>query len=276
MCRRLTDCGIARGVRAGVHLVLLSVAIFAFTVFGSAQGSRVVRWQESAPAAKRLSHDGIVAKQLIVDEMSFTAAVTDRGDSFCLQVEIHNAGQRTIDVRSGSIQLQAIRPRFRMLGFIPAPTLAASVRRSAGSRAAGIEGQGSVATTTVHEQLPVTVTSFNPASILDPTQPTTITTMGTETVVRTVPDQIARAQSQNEGIAIRNRAEADARQIVESALTDARLGQGSQVAGRLYFERDDQVTETVVRLQVDGVTVDIPFTARKKTSLLRRGAVIFD
>jgi cell division septum initiation protein DivIVA len=149
------------------------------------------------------------------------------------------------------------------------------VRRSADRRAAGIEGLGSVATTTVHEQVPVMVTSFNPASVLDPTQPTTVTTTGTETVVKTVPDEAARSRAQIEAQDIRRRAEAEARQILGSALTAARLAHGSRVAGALYFDRDDGLTEALVVVRLDALTIEIPFSAIKRRSLLGRGTLTF-
>lgn len=254
---------------------LIVAAVLACTAIVSAQDVRVIRWQDSGPASKRLSHEGLVAKQLTVDQVSVSAEITDRGDSFCVQVEIDNAGQSTIDLRPSSISLQEIQPRSKDLFFIPAQTLAEGVRRSANSRAAGLEGQASIATTTVHEQVPVLVTSFNPASILDPTQPTTVTTPSTETVVRLVPDEAARSRAEAEARTIRGQAAKDSRRIVALALTDTRVIPGSHIVGTLYFEHDDELEEAVVLIPVGAVSVEIPFRTRKRSALLARRTMIF-
>jgi hypothetical protein len=257
------------------RMPLISVAVLAFTALVFAQDIRVIRWQDSGPASKRLLREGIVAKQLVVAQVSVSAAITDRSDSFCVQLEIDNAGQSTVDVRPGSIRLQKSQPSSQNLFLITAQTLAERVRRSANSRAAGIEGQASIATTTVHEQVPVLVTSFNPASILDPTQPTTITTPSTETIVKLAPDETARLRAQAEAQTIRGQAETESRRIVALALTDARLSHGSHIAGTLYFEHDDKLEEAIVLIPIGAVTVEIPFRTLKRWAWLGGRTMIF-
>lgn len=250
-----------------------SAAVVGIAAF--AQDTRVIRWHDADPNSNRTVRAGVVAKQVVAGRISVTAQLIDRGDSFRLRLEVSNDGSTPFDVRPELVQLQAVRPRSTLLSPIAADTLAKAVRRSADRRAAGIEGLASVATTTVHEQVPTIVTSFNPASVLDPSQPTTVTTMGTETVVKTVPDDAARSRAQIEAQDIRRRAAAEARQILGSALTAVQLAHGSRVEGALYFDTQDDLTEALVVVRVGAVTVEIPFTAIERRSLLGRGTLTF-
>ena len=110
---------------------------------------------------------------------------------------------------------------------------------------------------------------LNPASILDPTQPGTLTTMRTDTVVRTVPDDGARLRSRGEAQATRHRASLQARHVIQSALRGGPLAPQARVAGTVYFERDGHATSVLVQVPLAGLTVEIPFTARRSGWLRR-------
>lgn len=252
-----TDAG-RRGddVSMGKRILILALA-FAFAV----------------QAVLGAAQDG-VTKQRAIGDLVLTASLTDRRDSFSLTLEVRNVGPTDIELRPEVITLRMIQPRVATLSFVEADALERRITRSADGTAAVIEGQGLVATTTVHEQVPVVEVAFNPASVLDPTQPGTLTTMRTDTVVRTVPDEGARLRSQGEAQATRHRASLQARHVNQSALRGGTLASQARVAGTVYFERDGHATSVLVQVPLGGVTVEIPFTARRSGGWRR--ALIFE
>lgn len=128
---------------------------------------------------------------------------------------------------------------------------------------------------TVVETVPVIDVKPNPAAATDPTQHATIVTMGSETVVRTVPDDGEWLRAQSEGAGIRSRSDKEAKRILERAFTDGVLPPGSLAAGSIYYQRDAGIEEVLVRIPLGNVVAEIPFTAAREHRLIGRSSLRF-
>jgi len=256
-------------------VLAIGVAICALSAVETATGQRIVRWGDTGPGSKTTLPDGTIAKHLVVDEIGVTASVVDREHSFEARLEFTNGSSSLLDLKPELVELYSVRPRLAPLRVVAAPALAEKVRRTGDSRAGAIELHGFTATTTRPETVPVVEVSPNPAALTDPTQPATIVTMGTSTVIKTVPDDAERMRTQNEGAAIRQQANADARRIVQGALRGGRVAPASRAAGSVYFERDNAAQEVLLRIPLGQVTVEIPFAGSKRWRLVGPRPVIF-
>jgi hypothetical protein len=63
-------------------------------------------------------------------------------------------------------------------------------------------------------------------------------------------------------------AEAERKQILNTALKTTRLAYNSQIMGRVYYDREKTVEEILLRIPLGELTVEIPFTAVRKRSFL--------
>jgi hypothetical protein len=247
-----------------VPTIVIAVAVCTIAHLDSATGQRVVRWQDTGPGSRTISQHGAVAKHFLVDQIQITASILDERHSFAVRLEFTNAAGTELDLAPGLVELHVVRPRPTLMQAVPAAALAKRVRNDGNARAGAVELQGLAAMTTRTEQEPVVEVSPNPAAATDPTQPATIVTMNTRTVVKTVPDDSERSRTQLEGAALRHSANVDGKRIVDGALTAVRLAPGSRVVGAVYYERDDAAKEVLVRLLLPPATVEIPFTATKR------------
>jgi hypothetical protein len=265
-----------KGWNTLMQLIFILAAMALLAAAGSADAPGTDRLEQSPRLSTRLGQDGLVIKQVVFPEVTIAASIRDRGDAFSVEVEISNDGQSELDLRPDDVIIEVTRPGLRRLAPVPPGVVADNVLRRARSEAAGVEGRGFGATTVIHEQVPVVETSFNPASIGDPSQPTTVTTMKSETVVRVVPDEAARLQAWGEAAAIRSSAEVQARKIVASALVRGPVAGNSKVSGFVYFERQADVQEVVLRVPLGALTPEISFTAAKKRPFPWKQILLFE
>src|SRR5262245_52237179 len=110
-----------RYMRIKVFLPCISVVVLALTTLSFSQTTRVVRWEVSGANSKRFFREGVVVKQLLVDgvdEVTVTASIKDRPDSFSVELEVVNRGRRQLELRPQYVQLQVIRPGSKNLSFI--------------------------------------------------------------------------------------------------------------------------------------------------------------
>ena len=260
-----------------VHIIAIGFAVCALSVFHGPLAQRIVRWDDTSPGSgtKSTSTDGTIAKHLVVDQIAISASLVDRGHSFEAVLEFTNASLTTVDLRPELVELHRVRPRPAPLQLVAASTLADKVRSTGNGRAGAIELQGFAATTTRPETVPVVEVAPNPAALTDPTQPPTIVTMGTSTVINTVPDDAERMRTLGEGAVIRQQADAAARRIVQSALRGGRVAPTSRAAGSVYYQRDGATREVLLRIPLGQVTVEIPFAGSKRWRLIGPRPVIF-
>jgi len=275
-----------------VCLPLLSVVILAVTNLGFSQNQTTVRWEEAAANSTRFMRDGVVVKQLVTDGangITVTASIKDSPDNFyqvnpinptfnlqCqgyrsqffyVELELKNHNQSVQEIRPEDMKLLVIRPGSKDILFIPAGTVAKKVTNSANQCASAIETNGLLATKTEIKHVPVTETNLNPASINDPTQPATITTTRIDVVTETVPDPHTRGMAQIEGRRIRSKGQVAANRILGTALKSATLAANSSISGAIYYDREKDVEEVLLRIPLGSVSVEIPFKAVKRWSL---------
>ena len=249
-------------MRLLVYPSLIAAVLITLATFGFAQNQRTIRWQESQPGSTLLLRTGGVSKELVVDGakgVTITASISERFNRLCVDLEINNFTLKTIEIRPEDIQLQGSYPGFANPRLVRAEALAKEITDAARRRAAMAESSGSTATKTVHETVPVTETTYNPASAGDPTQPAVITTTKTETRVNTVPDDAARARASHEAAAIRGRAETDQRQILGTALRAAPLAGNTLVRGKIYYDYGRYLQDTILRIPLGDTIIEIPF-----------------
>jgi ASC-1-like (ASCH) protein len=266
-------------MRIKVFLPCISVVVLALTTLSFSQTTRVVRWEVSGANSKRFFREGVVVKQLLVDgvdEVTVTASIKDRPDSFSVELEVVNRGRRQLELRPQDVQLQVIRPGSKNLSFIPADRIAKRVIDSENLRASGVEASGFTTFKTVVEHVPVTDVTPNPAAINDPTQPAVTVTTRIDVVTKTVPDDHSRWAASSQAASIRMNAEADRRLILNTALKTILLTRDSRIVGRTYYDRENNAQEVLLRIPLGDLTVEIPFTAVRKTMFLAPARIKFE
>ena len=257
-------------MRVKIHLPVISCAVLALASIGFSQTTRVVRWDISDANSKRVSRDGVTAKQLSVDGVdgvTVTASIRDRSGNFSVELEVSNRGKKSIDIRPEDIQLQMIRPWSRNLSYVSAETIAGRIMTSENHRAFNVEAAGANATRTVVEHVPVTDVSPNPESITDPTKPAVTVSTRVDVVTKVEPDYNARHMASAEAAGIRSNAEAARRRIMSESLKPAILTRDSQTRGMIYYDRETNAREVLLRIPLGELTVEIPFTAVWKPGL---------
>jgi hypothetical protein len=232
--------------------------------------------------------NGVVVKQLVIDGVNgitVMASIKDpdnfyqvnppfniecqssRSPFFYVELELKNHSQNVLEIRPEDMQLQLIRPGSKNALFVPAGTVAKKVTNSAKQCASDIETKGLLATKTEIRHVPVTETKINSASINDPTQPATITTTRIDVVTETVPDHHIRGMAQIESRSIRSESQEAANRILSTALQSSSLATNSRVAGGIYYDREKEVQNVLLRIPLGGLLVEIPFKAVKRWSL---------
>jgi hypothetical protein len=257
-------------MRIKIYLSIISCAVLALTTIGFSQNPRIVRWETSNANSKRIFNKDVVVKQLSVDgvdEVTVTASIRERSDSFSVELEVRNHGKKNLDVRPEDIQLQMIRPWSRNLPFISAETIARRIIDSENLRASRIESAGANASRTVVQHVPVTEVSPNPESINDPTKPAVTVNTRIDVVTKIEPDYPARNVAASQSDSVRKSAEGARRRIVSAALQPAILPPGSQTGGMIYYYRETEAREVLLRIPLGELTVEIPFTAVWKSGL---------
>jgi len=257
-------------MRVKSYLSVISCAVLALTTIGFSQTPRIVRWEISDANSKRVFHKGVAAKQLSVDGVdgvTVTASIMDRPDSFSVELEVRNHGKKNLDVRPEDIQLQMIRPWSRNLSFISAETIARRIMESENLRASRVEAAGANAFRTVVEHVPVTDVTPNPESINDPTKPAVTVSTRIDVVTKLEPDYQARYAASSQADSIRKSAEITRRRIVNAALNPIILTPDSQTGGLIYYDREKDAREVILRIPLGELTVEIPFTAVWKPRL---------
>jgi hypothetical protein len=265
-------------MRIKIYLPIISIAILALTTLAS-QTPRIVRWEVSDANSKRFFREGVVVKQLLVDgvdEVTVTASIKDRSDSFSVEVGVSNRGKQSFDLRPQDIQLQVIRPGSKSLSFIPAERLAKRITDKGNLRASAAEAAWAPAFKTVVEHVPVTDVTPNPAAVNDPTQPAVTVTTRIDVVTKTVPDEHARFAASAQAASIRRSAEADVRQILSTALVTIHLTRDSRIGGRVYYDREENAREVLLRIPLGELTVEIPFTALMRPVFLAPAVIKFE
>jgi hypothetical protein len=268
-----------RYMRINIYLPVILGAILALTTLGFSQTARIVRWEASGANSKRFSRKDVVVKQLLVDGVdgiTVTALIRDRPDSFSVELEFSNHGKQNLDLRPQDIQFQMIRPGSRNLSFIPAERIAKKLIDSENLRAFSVEAVGAMAVKTVVEHVPVTETTPNPAAVNDPTQPAVTVTTRIDVVTKTVPDDHARFVASSQAASIRMSAEADRKQILNTALKTTLLTRNSQISGKVYYDREKHAREVLLRIPLGELTVEIPFTAVSKSAFLAPAKIKFE
>jgi hypothetical protein len=138
------------------------------------------------------------------------------------------------------------------------------IQNVAHTQAASKELSAFMATKTVVE----TETKYVDVTTYGADGPKTEKRLVTETKVKTVPDDNARWQAEGEASRIRTSAWSEARAVVRDALKPATLQPGASASGALYFSGDSSAKEVLLRVPLDGVSVEIPFKAVKKRVFL--------
>jgi hypothetical protein len=247
-----------------IAAIVVAAGLCTILALDAATGQPIVRWEDTGPGSKTALPSGSIAKHLFIGQIQMIASVLDLDHSFAVRLELSNGGVTELVLTPGLVELDAVQPRPIHIERLAVTALADRVRTDGYGRAGAVELQGLAAMTTRTEQEPVVDVSPNPAAAADPTQPATIVTMNTKTVVKTVPDESERSRTQMEAATIRHRARLDAQQIVDGALLDGRVAPGSRAAGAVYFKRETEATEVLARIVLPAATVEIPFTATKR------------
>jgi len=266
-------------MRIKIYPPVILGAILALLTLGLSQTPRVVRWEVSDANSKRFFRNDAVVKQLLVDGVdgiTVTAAIKDRLDSFSVELEVNSHGKQNLELRPQDIQLQVVRPGSKNLSFIPPDVLAKRVIDSENLKAARVEAAGLTALKTVVEHVPVTDVTPNPAHVNNPTEPAVTVATRIDVVTKTVPDEHARFVASAQAASIRVNAEADRKQILNTALAAARLTRYSRVEGRVYYDREKNAQEVLLRIPLGGLTVEIPFTAVRKDAFLAPTIIKFE
>jgi DNA-dependent RNA polymerase auxiliary subunit epsilon len=224
--------------------------------------------------------NGLVVKRLQVDGIdgiTVSASIRDRTDSFCLELELENHSQIQQYLKTRDIQLEVIQPASTyLLSYLSPETLARRWMDAANRRANSVEERARFATRTDTKHKPVTETTFNPASINDPTQPVHITTTRIETVTETVPDTFARSEAEREASRIRKEAEAEKRYILSTALDATYIERNSRKRGMIYYDRVPDLKNVLLRIPLGDLTVEIPFKVTNDRFFLRAKSFKFE
>ncbi|HEX5084313.1 MAG TPA: hypothetical protein VFY40_19895 [Blastocatellia bacterium] len=130
-----------------------------------------------------------------------------------------------------------------------------------------IKSAGANSSRTVVEHVPVTEVNPNPEPINDPTKPAVTVNTRIGVVTKIEADYPARNAAASQSDSIRKNAEGARRRIVSAALKPAILLPGSQTGGMIYYYRETEAREVLLRIPLGELTVEIPFTAAWKPGL---------
>jgi hypothetical protein len=229
-----------------------------------AQSPRVVRWEQGSPGSEQFKREGVVVKRMNAEGVIVEAYI--RGTAYGLRVDlkVSNGGPSALDVRPESVAVDLTSPVFKSLAFVPAKNLKHMIKRDAHSRASSKEMSGAWATKTVVE----TETKYVDETVYGADGPKTERRLVTETKVKTVPDDHARWNAQNEADSIRFAAFGDAFGVERAALKAKALPPGADASGALYFSHDPSAKEVLLRVPLGDLTVEIPFKVVKKRVFL--------
>ncbi len=245
--------GIRPYVAAGVVVLFVASSVLA-------QNPRTVRWKEGDPNSDKFVSSGVTVKRVRTDGITVRASMTD---GISVSVDISNDGQTPVEIRPESLTLDVVSPRARGLAYIPADRVADAAVAMAHNRAAMVEFSGSMATKTVTE----THTTWSDS----PTAPISQRTMAgetphvvTTTTTRTVPDDSARSSASTQASSIRNGASSDRQRVLAAALKPATLAPTFSASGVVWFEREKDPKEVLLRVPVGDLVVEVPFTVSKR------------
>jgi hypothetical protein len=267
-------------MRVTIFLSLISFTILNLTIPGYSQTPRTVRWQESEANSSQFFRNGVMVKRLRVDGVdgiTVSASIRDRADSFSVELELENHSQIVRYLKTRDIQLEVIHQWSKsLLLYISPETLARRLVDEANRRATRVEDAARFATRTETKHVPVTETSFNPASTNDPTQPVHITTTRIDVVTEIVPDNQARFAAKAEAGRIRREAEAEYRHILGAALNLTYIESNSRKRGMIYYDRIRYLQNVLLRIPLGELTVEIPFKVTRTRFFLRSHTFKFE
>ncbi|HVF92200.1 MAG TPA: hypothetical protein VNH22_19195, partial [Blastocatellia bacterium] len=183
---------------------------------------------------------------------------------FRVDLDLSNGGRKTLDIRPESMAVELTSPRSKSLAYVQPKKIENMIQNVAHTQAASKELSAFMATKTVVE----TETKYVDVTTYGADGPKTEKRLVTETKVKTVPDDNARWQAEGEASRIRTSAWSEARAVVRDALKPATLQPGASASGALYFSGDSSAKEVLLRVPLDGVSVEIPFKAVKKRVFL--------
>ncbi|HKG21272.1 MAG TPA: hypothetical protein VKC34_05180 [Blastocatellia bacterium] len=243
--------------------IIVLALLFLFTPV-LAQSPRIVRWQQGSPDSEQFKRGDLVIKRVKVDGVIVDACIKDTAYGIRVDLDLTNGGQSPLAIRAESIAVELTSPRPKNLAYVQPKKLENMIQNVARSQAASKELSASMATKTVVE----TETKYEDVTTYGADGPKTEKRLVTETKVKTVPDDHARWQAEGEASRLRLSAMSEARAAVRGALKPGTLQPGASASGAVYFSGDPSAKEVLLRVPLDGVSVEIPFRTVKKRVFL--------
>lgn len=245
----------------GIRPYVAAAVVVLFCISSAvAQNPRTVRWKEGDPTSDKFTSSGVTVKRFRMDGITVRASMTD---GISVSVDISNDGRAPVEIRPDLLTLDVVSPRARGLALIPADRAADAAVAIAHNRASMVEFSGSMATKTVTETH--TTWSDSPSAPLSQRTMTGQTPhVVTTTTTKTVPDDSARWSAKTQADTIRSGASYDRQRVLDAALKPTTLAPTYSASGTVYFEREKDPKEVLLRVPVGDLVVEIPFTVSKR------------
>lgn len=234
-----------------------------------ADDSVVFHFIKGAPNCQREFSNGSLIQRITGNGITVQASITLKPSEFVKStratVSVLNNSSRTINFLSQPASFIVIRPKIVLAKQLSADQLAQDIEKKGRKKAGWVRFWGQGATT------PITTTmiggnGFMPYGYMPTTfgyMPPFYSNSGNMSIMTTnVPDYQARARAEAKAQQITNRSQADASQIIETALGPCSIQGGASISGSLDFE-PVVYSEAILRVPIGNAIFEFHFVPDK-------------
>ena len=230
------------------------------------QSSSIVRWHESSQGSDKFLKDGAVIKVLTESGVTVAVSLRDTGWKMRADIMITNNTERRFDVLPEMFTLHAVTPPngrwdpqegTKSLAYQAPEKLAKSIRRRAGWVAAlsavggSMETQESKSVSSTEGDVRVRDKNGNSVSG---------TYSGTTTTTTRSPNYAARERWNEQATNAIRGFENTISYMFRITLKSNTVMPGQDVLGAVYFEREKRSREGLLRIPINNITFEFPYT----------------
>ncbi len=226
-----------------------------------ADTSSTVRWQEGTPSSDKFFSGGLLVKTIASNGLVVSASLKDTGWKMRADIMVTNKTDQRIDVVPDMLKLDVIVPKAKSLSYQDPEELAKSIDRRTrwanafSGMAAGLANQTATSQSSTSGSVNVYDSSGDTAHG---------TYSGTTTTTTTSPDHAARQRAWEQQRINSQNATSTIDYLNSIVLRRNTLMPGQNVSGAVFFSREKNHDEVVLRVPVGNTVFEFPFRWLKK------------